>query len=67
MLNIEIIPQIDRDKMRPNFQFLARFFSNLLKTAEVDHIEEVAAAASTTIEDNDNDENENQHSNTVYV
>ncbi|CRL05353.1 CLUMA_CG018196, isoform B [Clunio marinus] len=44
-----------RDRMRPNFQFLARFFINSLSTPE--NINE---------EVNENEENE-KHSNTVYV
>jgi Protein tyrosine and serine/threonine kinase len=44
-----------RDRMRPNFQFLARFFINSLSQPE--SLEE---------EPNENDDNE-KHSNTVYV
>lgn len=44
-----------RDRMRPNFQFLSRFFINSLSTPE-----------SVDDEFHENDENE-KHSNTVYV
>lgn len=45
-----------RDRMRPNFQFLARFFINSLSTPE-----------SVAEEFVDSEENEPKHSNTVYV
>ena len=44
-------------RMRPKFQFLSRFFINILKTPEP--VEED--------ESQEIDENEKQHSNTVYV
>jgi hypothetical protein len=47
-----------RDRMRPNFQFLSRFFTNLLNTPEQEIVND---------ENHENEENEKQHSNTVYV
>lgn len=50
-----------RDRMRPNFQFLSRFFVNSLTS-----ISTVKADEAVEEEFNENDENE-KHSNTVYV
>lgn len=49
-----------RDRMRPNFQFLSRFFINSLTTPDDNNVDE---------EFNESEENiqEKQHSNTVYV
>lgn len=47
--------------MRPNFQFLSRFFVNSLTS-----ISTVKADEAVEEEFNENDENE-KHSNTVYV
>jgi hypothetical protein len=46
-----------RDRLRPNFQFLARFFINRLSASKVEDVSE---------EQNENQENQ-KHSNTVYV
>lgn len=61
----------DRDKMRPNFQFLAQFFGNLLNTPEdnnnTNDIANGAAAADAIAEDNEHDEGEEQHLNEADV
>jgi hypothetical protein len=46
-----------RDRLRPNFQFLARFFINRLSASKVEDVSE---------EQHENQENQ-KHSNTVYV